>query len=112
MPRLAMQRAIEVFHRRRFPRPPRLLRRLGLLLALLLVPASQAMALIMGGEGNNPVDDPGWPAGAAKVFNSPSRIAWWEGPPLGGGEWHAECRGNTASFQEALEAFARIESEK
>lgn len=107
-----MQRSIEVFRRRRFPRPPRLLRRLGLLLALLLVPASHAMALIMGGEGNSPVNDPGWPAGAAKVFNSPSRIAWWEGPPLGGGEWHAECRGNTAAFQEALEAFARIESEK
>lgn len=107
-----MQRSIEVFRRRRVSGQARLLGRIGLLLALLLVPVSQAMALIMGGEGNSPVTDPGWPAGAAKVFNSPSRIAWWEGPPLGGGEWHAECRGNTAAFQEALEAFARIESEK
>ncbi len=71
-----------------------------------------AFALITGGEGNTPITDPGWPKGAAAVFNSPNRIAWWEGPPFGGGQYHAECRGNTAAFQKALEDFATIKSEK
>lgn len=71
-----------------------------------------AFALITGGEGNSPLTDPGWPKGAADVFNSPTRIAWWEGPPFGGGQYHSECRGNTAHFQKVLESFAAIKADK
>lgn len=73
---------------------------------------SSALALITGGEGNEPVRDPGWPNGAAAVFNSTSRIAHWEGPPLGGGQSHAECRGDTAAFQKVLDDYAKIEIPK
>jgi hypothetical protein len=65
--------------------------------------------LITGGEGNEPISDPGWPAGAAAIFNSPTRIAWWEGPPFGGGQWHAEYRGDAAVFNEVLAAFAKLD---
>ena len=62
-----------------------------LLIAILAgVAPPEAFALITGGEGNKPITDPGWPAGAAAIFNHPGRIAWWEGPPFGGGQWHAE----------------------
>ena len=76
-----------------------------------LIPAT-ASALILGGTGNDPLGDPGWPVGAAAVFNVRSRVAYWEGPPFGGGQWHAECRGNTDAFNEALEKFARIEAKR
>ncbi|HEY3393973.1 MAG TPA: carboxypeptidase-like regulatory domain-containing protein, partial [Lacipirellulaceae bacterium] len=64
---------------------------------------------ITGGEGNEPVADLGWPAGAAVIFNNPTRIAWWEGPPFGGGQWHAEYRGDAAAFNEVLAAFAKLD---
>lgn len=85
------------------------LRRSFALVALLLL-ARAAHALIMGGTGNDPVRDPGWPAGAARVFNFPGRVAWWEGPPFGGGEWHAECRGTVDEFNQLLVDFAAIDS--
>lgn len=69
-----------------------------------------ADADIMGGTGNDPIRDPGWPKGAAEVFNVPARVAYWEGPPFGGGEWHAECRGDAAAFNAALAAFAKIDA--
>src|SRR4051812_28727470 len=69
--------------------------------ALVVALAPEAFALIRGGEGNTPVRDPGWPAGAAAIFNAPSRIAWWEGPPFGGGQWHAEYRGDARSLGSA-----------
>src|SRR5262249_44882534 len=37
------------------------------------------------------------------------RIAWWEGPPLGGGEWHAECRGDAKAMNAILADFAKLE---
>src|SRR3954454_17313594 len=74
------------------------------------IPAQTTFALIFGGEGNNPVADPGWPDGVGIVFNQPSRIAYWEGPPFGGGQWHAECRGDTTAFSSALANFAKIEA--
>lgn len=82
-----------------------------MLLAMALVVAlvQTAVALIVGGEGNQPVGDPGWPKGAAAVFNTPARVAWWEGPPFGGGEWHAECRGDTQTFNKILSDFAKID---
>ncbi len=69
-----------------------------------------AWALITGGEGNEPLHDPGWPTGAAAAFNHPSRVAYWEGPPFGGGQYHAECRGDAAAVSEVLKAFAAIET--
>jgi carboxypeptidase family protein len=76
---------------------------------LILTPSPWAYALISGGEGNEPISDPGWPAGAAAIFNNPTRIAWWEGPPFGGGQWHAEYRGDAAAVNEVLAAFARLD---
>jgi hypothetical protein len=75
----------------------------------LAVTAPEVFALIRGGEGNEPIRDPGWPAGAAAVFNVPSRIAWWEGAPLGGGQWHAECRGDAKALSAVLADFARLD---
>ena len=37
--------------------------------AALAVPVQEAFALITGGVGNSPVGDPGWPKGAAAIFN-------------------------------------------
>jgi hypothetical protein len=74
-----------------------------------IVPSPRAFALITGGEGNEPISDPGWPAGAAAIFNNPARVAWWEGPPYGGGQWHAEYRGDAAAFDEILAAFAQLD---
>jgi hypothetical protein len=59
-------------------------------LATVAFTSREAFALIEGGEGNTPIADPGWPKFAAAIFNTKSRIAWWEGPPFGGGQWHAE----------------------
>jgi hypothetical protein len=75
-------------------------------------PARSAVALITGAEGNAPVTDPGWPKGASQIFNHPGRIAWWEGPPFGGGQWHAECRGNAKELSAVLADFARLDVEK
>jgi hypothetical protein len=68
-----------------------------------------ALALITGGEGNRPLKDPGWPKGAAAIFNTQNRIAWWEGPPYGGGQWHSECRGDARALGEILAGFATLE---
>jgi hypothetical protein len=79
-----------------------------LALAIVAVPFRQAVALITGGEGNGPIADPGWPKGAAVIFNNPARIAWWEGPPFGGGQWHAECRGDAKALSAVLADFAKL----
>jgi hypothetical protein len=80
-----------------------------LVLMIAVIPSRAASALIIGGEGNKPITDPGWPRGAAAVFNSPARVAWWEGPPFGGGQWHAECRGDARALGAVLADFARVE---
>ncbi len=82
---------------------------LWLAVAILAVPFRQAVALITGGEGNRPIADPGWPKGAAAIFNNPARIAWWQGPPFGGGQWHAECRGDAKALSAVLTDFARLD---
>ena len=81
-----------------------------LVAALAAIAPREASALITGGEGNKPLTDPGWPAGAAAIFNHPGRIAWWEGPPFGGGQWHAECRGDAEALNAVLDDFARMEA--
>ncbi|TWU33916.1 carboxypeptidase-like regulatory domain-containing protein [Novipirellula artificiosorum] len=87
------------------------LRHLSFLLSaflLLALDCQLASALIMGGTGNKPVRDAGWPRGAIEVANLTTRIAWWEGPPFGGGEWHFEYRGTTAELQAAVDAFSNV----
>ena len=81
-----------------------------LVLAMAAVPLREAWALITGGEGNKPLNDPGWPKGAAAIFDHPGRVAWWEGPPFGGGQWHAECRGNAGALNVVLADFARLDA--
>jgi hypothetical protein len=78
------------------------------LLCLAAIPR-EAAARITGGEGNSPIADPGWPRGAAAIFNVKSRIAWWEGPPFGGGQWHAECRGDAVALSAVLQDFAKLD---
>jgi hypothetical protein len=73
------------------------------------VPTQEALALITGGEGNKPLHDPGWPKGAAVIFNREQRIAYWEGPPFGGGQWHAECRGDAMALNGVLADFADLD---
>jgi hypothetical protein len=80
------------------------------LIAILVLSAPrEASALITGDAGNKPLTDPGWPAGAAPIFNHTGRIAWWEGPPFGGGQWHAECRGDAKVLNAVLADFARLD---
>jgi hypothetical protein len=86
---------------------------LALLIALLTVyTPPEAFALITGGEGNQPIPDPGWPTGAAALFNHPGRVAWWEGPPFGGGQWHAECRGDARALSAVLADFSRMDVQR
>lgn len=82
--------------------------RIGLTAFLLQLFSAVSFALITGGE-KQPVRDPGWPSGAAEIFNHTSRIAYWEGPPFGGGQYHAEYRGDTQTFNTLLSEFAKLE---
>ena len=82
----------------------------GFLITILAVASPrEAFALIRGDAGNKPVSDPGWPKGAAAIFNHTGRIAWWEGPPFGGGQWHAECRGDAKALNAVLADFAKMD---
>lgn len=76
--------------------------------ACLLLASAPAQALIMVGKGNAPVRDQNWRAGAVDVANLKCRVGWWEGPPFGGGMWNFLYRGDTDTFNKALEAFAKI----
>ncbi|MCI0641180.1 MAG: carboxypeptidase-like regulatory domain-containing protein [Gemmataceae bacterium] len=80
---------------------------LVLLLAATIVAVSfqEAFALIRGEEGNSPVRDPGWPAGAAVIFNAESRIAYW----VRDGDYHAECRGDARALSAVLADFAKLD---
>ena len=105
MTTLIMLRSIRHEPSRRWPSPGTIL--LAVAMVFVLVP--RAVALITGGEGNAPIADPGWPKGAAAIFNTKARIAWWEGPPFGGGQWHAECRGDAKALSTVLAEFARVD---
>lgn len=67
-----------------------------------------AEALIMVAKGNDPVQDRDWPQGAVEVANLKSRVLYWEGPPIGGGQYQFQYQGDAAAFQEALDALAKI----
>ncbi len=71
-----------------------------------------ALGMIRGDKGNSLIPDPGWPKGAAKVFNSPHRIAWWEDPPFGGGRWHSECQGDNEKLSQVIEDLSKTQSVK
>jgi hypothetical protein len=86
----------------------RLLAILFITLAVFVSPG-YAYPLILGGAGNKPISDPGWPKGAAAIFNHPGRIAWWEGPPFGGGQWHSECRGDAKTLSAILADVAKLD---
>src|SRR5262245_15823338 len=77
--------------------------------AIVAVTGPKGFALLIGGVGNAPMRDPGWPEGAAAIFNTSARIAWWEGPPFGGGQWHAECRGDAKALSAVLADFAKLD---
>ena len=87
-----------------FKRPQHIVTVATMLLAISMaaVPCQRAFALIRGGEGNSPIPDPGWPKGAAAIFNNPARIAYWiglpysggQGLPTGGGEVRRTGKGN------------------
>ena len=81
---------------------------LGCLLILLLTTAASAAILV--GKGNDPVADHNWPAGSLVVANLKTRVGWWEGPPFGGGQHNFLYRGDAKTFQEALDAFAKIKA--
>jgi Carboxypeptidase regulatory-like domain len=84
----------------------------AIMVAFLLaaVPLREAAALITGGEGNKPIADPGWPKGAGAIFNHPGRVAWWEGPPFGGGQWHSECRGDAKTLSAILTGLSKLDA--
>lgn len=81
---------------------------LELIVAILALQFPAALAAAEGGEGNQPLDDPGWPKGAAAIFNHTARIAYWLGPRSG--QWTAEFRGDTKTFNAALAEFAKLEN--
>lgn len=74
-----------------------------------LLPCRTALAAITGGEGNEPLTVRGWPEGTTEIFNRRSRIAWWQGPPYGGGQWQAEYRSDTDTLNAALRDFAELD---
>jgi hypothetical protein len=49
--------------------------RLSVAIAVGVVSGQMAHALITGGEGKSPIADPGWPRGAAAIFNDSGRVA-------------------------------------
>src|SRR5882724_1440518 len=65
------------------------------------------------GVGTPPIDSQllrSCPDGSASVAGLASCVGYWEGPPLGGGEWHIQFRGDAEAFNQALTNFAAIKS--
>ncbi|QDV41825.1 hypothetical protein Enr13x_16680 [Stieleria neptunia] len=76
---------------------------------LLVAMAAPASALITGGK-DEPVKPTGLPDGSLPLANLKTRIAWWEGPPFGGGQYHFEYSGTTSDLQSAIDLFAQVKS--
>jgi hypothetical protein len=72
---------------------------------------SPAFALITGGEGE-PIKVRGFPGGSLPLANLKTRIAWWEGPPFGGGQYRFEYSGRTADLQRAIDLFAKVDTKR
>jgi hypothetical protein len=73
--------------------------------------ASPSLADIGGSTSDEEISNQNWPEGAEAVFNFKGRVAFWDGPPLGGGHWHAECRGDAKQLSDVLAAFERIKAQ-
>ncbi len=82
-----------------------------LALFLLFACSSSAFALITGGA-DEPMDIRGLPSGSLPLANLKTRIAWWEGPPFGGGQYHFEYSGQTRDVQEAIDLFAKVDAKR
>ena len=80
-------------------------------LLLLFTFTSPAFALITGGK-DEPMEVRGLPSGSLPLANLNTRIAWWEGPPFGGGQYHFEYSGRTADLQEAIDLFTHVDSKR
>ncbi|WP_182867415.1 carboxypeptidase-like regulatory domain-containing protein [Stieleria mannarensis] len=80
-----------------------------LVIGLCTAMASPANALITGGR-DEPINVKGLPEGALPLANLKTRIAWWEGPPFGGGQYHFEYSGTTADLQVAIDLFVQVDS--
>jgi hypothetical protein len=72
---------------------------------------SPSYADIGGSTGDEEISNQNWPEGAEAVFNVKGRVAFWDGPPLGGGHWRAECRGDAKQLCDVLAAFERIKAQ-
>jgi hypothetical protein len=81
-----------------------------LVAAVLFSGVGSAAARISGGTGNEPIKDHNWPAGAVDIFNFKGRVAYWEGPPRGGGQWNSECRGDAKQLSGVLAAFNELKA--
>jgi hypothetical protein len=79
---------------------------------VLTLGVSPLWALILTGKGNDPVHDPGWPAGAVELANLNSRFGWFEGPPFGGGDWTFFFSGKTSDLQAAVTTLAGVKSDR
>jgi hypothetical protein len=80
-------------------------------LVVVFVFASPAFAVVTGGK-DAPIKDRGFPNGSLPLANLKTRIAWWEGPPFGGGQYHFEYSGRTADLQRAIDLFAKVDSKR
>jgi hypothetical protein len=80
-------------------------------LVLLFGSISSSLADIGGSTSDEEISNKNWPEGADTVFNFKGRVASWDGPPLGGGHWHAECRGDAKQLSDVLAAFERIKAQ-
>jgi len=82
------------------------------ILGVIVLLSDVAMPSIIFG-GSERIEDRGWPSGCVEMANLATRFGWWEGPPLGGGEYHFlyRCQ-NTDEFNKALKIFAAIRAPK
>ncbi len=80
-------------------------------MAVALLLATPSHALITGGKDED-VQVSNLPQGAIELANSDSRIAWWEGPPFGGGQYHFEYVGETPELQKSVDLFAKVDSKR
>lgn len=71
---------------------------------------SPSPADIGGSTSDEAISNQDWPDGAEAVFNFKGRVAFWDGPPLGGRHWRSECRGDAKQLCDALAAFDRIKA--
>lgn len=73
--------------------------------------ATPCFGMIRGGT-TEPTTVQGLPAGSLPLANLDTRIAWWEGPPFGGGQYHFDYAGDTDRLQDAIDLFARIDTQQ